>query len=385
MNSGFLLLLALGIFIAYVNGANDVSKGVATLVGSGITTYKRAMIWGTVWTGIGGLAGAFLAGAMIETFGKGLLADGTVPTLAAAVATIIGAGTWVAIATRTGLPVSTTHAILGAIAGVGTMAYGLDGCNWVALGSRVALPLLLSPIVALLATVALLKGWTALSGGPGSQKADCLCVVMEPPKLLANADSVCCSTAAVSPIRTGIVLAPGTECGREDSGILRFTSNHLHWMTSGGTSFARGMNDAPKMVALILVAGAVSGAPLGVDVAMQPVAFILVALGMMAGSWVAGRRVTGVMAEKVTPMDHHEGFVANLVTAAMVGPGAALGLPMSTTHVSSGAIIGLGSQDAGRLNWKTVRQMLLAWIITVPAAAVLGIAVFGILRYFGSA
>ena len=378
MNPQFLLLLTLGIFIAYVNGANDVSKGIATLVGSGVTSYRRAILWGSVWTGLGGLAGALLAGAMVAPFGSGLLAQGTVPTLAAAMATIAGAGVWVAIATRTGLPVSTTHAIVGSIAGVGTMAYGLDGFNWVALGSRVALPLLLSPFVALLGTVALLKAWTALSGGPERQKADCLCVVMEPPQLLATADSVCCGTKAVSPVRTGIVVAPEEECAGEDAGILRFTSNHLHWLTSGGTSFARGMNDAPKMVALILVAGVASGA----DAAMQPIAFILVALGMMAGSWLAGRRVTGVLAEKVTAMDHHEGFVANLVTAAMVGPGAALGVPMSTTHVSSGAIIGLGSQDSGRLNWKTVGEMMLAWIVTLPAAAALGIAIYEIMSFF---
>jgi inorganic phosphate transporter, PiT family len=376
MNPGFLLLLALGIFIAYVNGANDVSKGIATLVGSGITNYRRAILWGAVWTGVGGLAGALLAGAMINTFGKGLLTGGTVPTLPAAVATIIGAAAWVAIATRTGLPVSTTHAIVGSIAGVATIAYGLDGFNWYALGSKVALPLLLSPVAAIAVTVVTLKVWTVLSGGSGRQKADCFCVVMEPPKLLATADSVCCGTKAVSSISTGIVVAPESECLDAESGALRLTSNHLHWLTSGGTSFARGMNDAPKMVALILAVGV----PLGTGVSMRPAAFILVALGMVAGSWLAGRRVTTVLAEKVTRMDHYEGFVANLVTAAMVGPGAALGLPMSTTHVSTGAIIGLGSQDRGRLQWDKVGEMLLAWVITLPLAAALGIAVFGILR-----
>ena len=378
MNLGFLPLLAIGAFIAYVNGANDVSKGIATLVGSGLTSYRRAILWGTVWTGLGGLAGAFLSGAMIETFGSGLLTVGTVPTLAAAGATISGAGLWVAIATRVGLPVSTTHAIVGSIAGVGTMAYGLQGFNWAALGGKIALPLLLSPILALILTVVLLKHWGSLAGGPGRRGLDCLCVSLAPSKLLANTDSVCYSTAAVSPIETGIVFAAESKCRSEESGILRLTMNQLHWLTSGGTSFARGMNDAPKMVALILAAGAASGA----DVGMQPVAFILVALGMMAGSWVAGRRVTGVMAEGIAPMDHHEGFMANLVTVAMVGPGAALGLPMSTTHVSSGAIIGVGTQDNGRLNWKTVRDMLLAWVITMPAAAVLGIAAFEILRLF---
>lgn len=93
VNLQFLLLLVLGIFIAYVNGANDVSKGIATLAGSGVTRYQRAIIWGSFWSAIGGLGGALLAGGMIQTFGKGLLADGTAPTLTAALATIIGLGT----------------------------------------------------------------------------------------------------------------------------------------------------------------------------------------------------------------------------------------------------------------------------------------------------
>ena len=376
MSLEVLLVLAVGVLIAYANGANDVSKGIATLVGSGVASYRRAILWGTIWTGVGGLAGALLARAMVETFGRGLLAGGTAPTIAATVAMLAGAGAWVAIATRTGLPVSTTHAIVGSIAGVGTMANGLDGFNWFTLGSKVALPLLLSPVLALMVTVVVLRIWNSFAVGAGRSKADCLCVVMEPPPLLAEADSICCSTVPVFPIRTGIVLAPESACGFEESGALRLTLNHLHWLTSGSASFARGMNDAPKMVALILAAGVASGA----DTTLHPLAFVLVALAMVAGSWIAGRRVTGVMAEKVTQMDHYEGFVANLVTAAMVGPGAALGLPMSTTHVSAGAILGLGSQDAGRLNWKTVRDMLLAWVITLPAAAALGIVVFETLR-----
>ncbi len=66
------VIVALGVLIAYVNGSNDVSKGIATLAGSGLTNYRRAILWGTVWTGLGGFAGALLAGAMVGTFGKGL-------------------------------------------------------------------------------------------------------------------------------------------------------------------------------------------------------------------------------------------------------------------------------------------------------------------------
>src|SRR3954462_836834 len=113
-----LLATALGALIAFVNGANDVSKGIATLVGSGTTTYRRALAWAAVWTGFGAISGAWLAGAMVQTFGGGFLVAGTVPTFAAAVAAVSGASVWVLLATRIGAPVSTTHALLGSLAGV---------------------------------------------------------------------------------------------------------------------------------------------------------------------------------------------------------------------------------------------------------------------------
>jgi PiT family inorganic phosphate transporter len=151
------------------------------------------------------------------------------------------------------------------------------------------------------------------------------------------------------------------------------TSTQLHWLTSGATSFARALNDTPKILALVLMTAALSaGTPFGKNLASAMVAF-----RMVAGSWMAGRRVTRVLAEKVTPMDHTEGFIANLVTAGLVGPGAALGLPMSTTHVSSGAIIGVGVPKKADLNWRTVQSMMLAWIVTMPLAAILGVGFHG--------
>jgi PiT family inorganic phosphate transporter len=289
-----------------------------------------------VFTALGGIAGAGLAGAMVQTFGKGLLHPGTAPTLTAAIATILGAAAWVLIATRTGLPVSTTHAIVGALVGVAVLAYGMHAVAWHALVQKVALPLAASPLVAIAATVALVRGATALVG-----PADCVCADIVPERL---------------------------------------TLSHLHWLTSGATSFARGMNDAPKMVALALAALAISGSVR----ASSPALFAWIAAGMVAGSLIAGRRVTHVLAERVTPLDHREGFVANGVTAALVVAGAVLGWPMSTTHVASSAIIGVGAQrKPGLLNRKTVREMVLAWLLTLPAAALLGIAAYEALRLAG--
>jgi PiT family inorganic phosphate transporter len=94
-----------------------------------------------------------------------------------------------------------------------------------------------------------------------------------------------------------------------------------------------------------------------------------------AGSVAGGRRVTRLLAEGVTPMNHREGLAASGVTALLVTTGAVFGLPMSTTHVSSGAIVGVGTARDS-VAWGTVRAMALAWVVTLPAAAVLGAGVY---------
>jgi PiT family inorganic phosphate transporter len=374
---GVVLAVAAGVALAYVNGANDVSKGIATLVGSGVTDYRRAILWGSFCTGLGGLAGAIFATAMVGTFGRGLLSQNTVPTWAAALATIIGSTAWVAIATRTGLPVSTTHAIVGSIAGVGTVAYGLHGLQWTSLAGRIAVPLMVSPLVGLALTYLGTRLLKPQQMHEGSRLADCVCADIEAaPALLqsTSAQTVLLSTMPSPTLR--IEVASQETCSAKQPHLIAVTLSHLHWFTSGATSFARGLNDAPKVVAIVLAAIALSGTKTNLRVAV----FVLVTAAMVAGSLMAGRRVTSVLAEKVTKMNDQEGFLANLITAALVGPGAALGLPMSTTHVSSGTIVGLGLQRKSGLNWKVVREMLLAWIVTLPLAALLGIVAYFLLR-----
>jgi PiT family inorganic phosphate transporter len=368
-------VLLFAVFLAYTNGSNDVSKGIATLVGSGVTSYPRAISWGILWTAAGAIAGAFLARAMVITFAQGLLTRGASPTLTAAIATIAGAAAWVMFATRTGLPVSTTHAIVGSIAAVGVVAYGWNGVNWLSFSGKIAAPLLLSPIASLLLTAMLLRGWRGLAR-TARGATECVCMEAVPAAEFSAAPQ---SAAAVTlPMPPIVRIFTGTlkVCMVTCPSAAQLTVNHLHWLTSGATSFARGLNDAPKMVALVVAAVALSGDARP----MTPAVFVLVALGILAGSWMGGRRVTVVLAEKVTRMDHREGFVANLVTAALIGPGAALGLPMSTTHVSSGAIIGAGILKEAGVNRRTVEDMLLAWIVTVPAAGVLGILAYELLR-----
>ncbi|MBI2388568.1 MAG: inorganic phosphate transporter [Deltaproteobacteria bacterium] len=351
------ITVSVALLVAYANGANDVSKGVATLVGSGVTEARRAIGWGTAWTAAGALAGAFAATALARTFGAGLLTPGTTPTLVAALATIVAAATWVILATFTGLPVSTTHALIGALSGVAAFAYGIDHVRWSAVLGNIAVPLVASPVVAIAATTLILRLRPA-----AAPVSDCVCV----------------ATTAAAPagaVGAAVVVACERACNDASlEGIITVT--RLHWLTSGATSFARGMNDAPKIAAIVLGASLVDGralSSLGV--------FALVATGMVAGSLLSGLRVTRVLAEDVTRMDHHEGFVANLVTSLLVGSGAVLGMPMSTTHVSTAAIAGAGlARPQPSVTTKTLRDLALAWIVTLPASALIGVLLFAAFR-----
>ncbi len=137
--------------LAFANGSNDVSKGVATLVGSGVADYPKAMLWGTVWTVAGGFLGLYLSTAVVATFMNGIVSapagavrESSLPP----VAVMIGATGWVLFAARVGLPVSTTHAITGALCGVGLAAWGVGGVQWASLMHKVILPLSLSPLLA---------------------------------------------------------------------------------------------------------------------------------------------------------------------------------------------------------------------------------------------
>ncbi|MFQ6114867.1 MAG: inorganic phosphate transporter, partial [bacterium] len=176
------------------------------------------------------------------------------------------------------------------------------------------------------------------------------------------------------------VVASDSQCGEEHPYAFRLNVDTLHWLSSGAASFARGLNDAPKVVALGISLMIATGNSVG---NFNPLNFFFVSLGMGLGSYLAGLRVTELLAERVTHMNHSEGFSANLMTAVLVTIAARLGLPVSTTHVSSGAIIGIGLRKGTKgVYWKTVRDMVLAWIVTLPAAGFFAVTAYYILRFF---
>ncbi len=356
----FLLVLAL----AFANGTNDVSKAIATLVGSGVTSYRRAIVWGTMWTMAGAGAAALVAGAMVKTFSNGLLQTSTIisPTLALAI--LFGAMAWVLFASRTGLPVSTTHALTGAIVGTGLVAYAGDGLLWPAIGKKIALPLLLSPFLALGTSLILHPAVRLLAA---KWEGACLCVIPASRALVTISAQGNTRTVFQSTSFGQAVVDVPAHCDRAGLQGLVLGLDTIHWISSGLASFARGTNDAPKIVAMLLLGSASATWP---STLFQITAFGGVALAMGLGSYFGGLRVTEVLAEKVTRMDHAEGLTANLTTSTLVLSSGWLGLPVSTTHVSSSAIIGIGLlKGLSAVRWSTVRDMVLAWVITLPAAA----------------
>jgi PiT family inorganic phosphate transporter len=365
-----ILAVLLVMLLAFANGSNDVSKAVATLVGSAVTNYRTAIAWGTMWTVLGALAAGFLANAMVKTFSKGLIASGLSLEPSLAFSVLIGAAAWVLFASTTGLPVSTTHALTGAIVGAGLVAVGSGGLLWPAILKKIALPLLVSPFLALTLSLVVHPAVRAMAS---RWEGTCLCLMPTSRALVSIDARGSTRTLFQAPSLGQPVAAVPAQC--DQVGLPGFTVGlgTIHWLSSGLASFARGANDAPKIVAILLLGEVLSAwTP-----ATKGLAFLAVAAAMGLGSLVGGLRVTEVLAEKVTPMDHSEGLSANLATSSIVLTAATVGLPVSTTHVSSSAIIGIGLLKGLRVvRWDTVRDMVLAWVATLPGAALLAYLAF---------
>jgi len=361
------LILAV-VFLAYSNGANDNFKGVASLFGSGTCGYRNAISWATVTTFAGSVAAIFFAQGLLKRFsGKGLVPDAFTGSPEFLLAVAIGAGATVILATLTGFPISTTHGLTGALVGAGLVAAGPE-VNFGVLGKAFVLPLLLSPVLALAAGGAIYLTFRFVRLRFGVTKEMCVCAGTETKVILMPQPNGVFAAQRL-PTLSMRVDDPAICTERYAGSFLGVNAGRLvdalHFLSAGAVSFARGLNDTPKIAALLLVATAL-------NIRWRLVA-VAVAIGL--GGILNARKVADTMAHKITGMNTGQGFSANLATALLVTTASVHGLPVSTTHVSVGSLLGIGVTTR-QARWKSVLLILLSWVITLPCAALLAALVY---------
>jgi len=355
-----LLLIAVA-FLAYSNGANDNFKGVASLFGSRTCGYRTAIGWATVATFLGSLAALFLAQVLLKKFsGKGLVPDVLIATPQFVLAVAVGAGATVLLATVLGFPISTTHGLTGALVGAG-LATAWTAVDLAQLGNAFVLPLLLSPFLAVATGGVLYLGFRFLRLRMGVTKEMCFCAGLEEHIVpLAQPSGVFAAQAL--PVPSVSIDKPATCTQRYAGKLIGISADRvlkaLHFLSAGAVSFARGLNDTPKIAALLLAASTL-------DIQLG---LLAVACAMAVGGLLSARKVANTMSHKITGMDSGQGFAANLSTAVLVTTASLHGLPVSTTHVSVGSLIGMGAVT-GRVKWRPVLGVLTSWVITLPCAA----------------
>lgn len=375
MTMGLFFIFLSGLFLAFSNGANDNFKGVATLLGSRTTSYKVALIWATATTFAGSLAAFFLAQKLMANFsGKGLVPDQVVQLGSFSASVALASAATVFLATQLGFPVSTTHALTGALVGAGLLA-SPDGVNTDKLLSSFFVPLLVSPVIAIVSTTVLYPVFSFVRKKLGITRESCLCigneVVSPAPSLIPNGGAAailqveCCPTISIGTKVTCEERYVGHVWGLSAKDIL----DKSHFLSAGLVSFARGLNDTPKIAAVLLVGNF-----------LQPMPSIaLVGIAIAVGGMIMAKRIAETMSFQITEMNDGQGFSANLVTGAVVIGASQLGLPVSTTHVSVGALFGIGT-ITGKAHWRSILKIVLAWVTTLPVAGSLGYLCFAVLK-----
>ena len=374
------LLFLTTLFVAYANGANDNFKGVATLFGSDTATYRGAIVLATITTFAGALCSVYFAEALVHAFsGKGLVPDAVAASPDFLLSVAAGAGATVILATLLGLPVSTTHALTGGLTGAGLLAAGPQ-LNLAHLGSGFFAPLVLGPVLAVLLIIPFYRALRALPNRLGIKRESCICVGAQQfipvRQLQYNAALKLYTMPATAPVGVGISVGTQKDCVEKYSGELfgisgQMLINGLHYLSAGTVSFARGLNDTPKIVGLLLVVEA-----LHIQLGM-----LAIATAMAIGGLLNARKVAITISKKISRMSDGQALTANIVTGLLVILASRFGLPVSTTHVSVGAIGGIGLAN-GSVDKGVMGGILASWLLTLPVAAIVGALTYALLAFF---
>lgn len=357
------ITLVIVVFLAFANGANDNFKGVATLFGSKVASYNTALAWGTFTTFLGSIVAVFLASSLVAQFsGKGLVPELIVGDSSFILAVVIGTTATVLLATKIGMPVSTTHGLLGGIFGAGLIATGSD-FNFDKLINSFFLALIFSPLIAAILSIILYSLFKKLRKKLNVSRDTCVCIGKKYVPVYQSSDSCDCYEFTSG---SGVIkIADTEECievyGGSFMGIrVNRAVSIVHFISAGWVSFARGLNDTPKIVGLII----------GLELLQVEWSLLIIGVFMVLGAIFNARKVADTMSNKITNLNQGQGLTANLITGGLVTLASIFALPVSTTHVSVGAIFGMGITSKER-NRRMIKKITLSWVLTLPLAAII--------------
>lgn len=401
---------AFGFFMAWGVGANDVANAMGTSVGSKALTIKQAILIAMVFE----FAGAYLAGGEVtSTIRKGIV-DTDVFTdkpdllVFGMLSALLAAGTWLAIASFRGWPVSTTHSIIGAIVGFAAVGVSNDAVNWDKVSTIVA-SWVVSPIMAGTISFAIFRSVQRLiliRDNPFDRAKQyapmymfAVGFLMAMVTLLKGLKHVfkdfgiklSFGENAVVAIGFGIFVAIiGTYLlSKVERDISKEEDNRFYNVervfavlmifTACSMAFAHGSNDVANAVGpLAAVVNVVNaGGDIAAKSAMPSWILLLGGAGIVVGLATYGFKVMGTIGRKITELTPSRGFAAELGAAATVVLASGTGLPISTTHTLVGAVLGVGmARGIGAINLRMVGSIFLSWVVTLPAGAALSILFF---------
>ena len=312
-------VIVVALFFDFTNGFHDTANAIATSVSTRALTPRTAVLLAAILN----FAGAFVSFAVAATIAKGIVNADAI-TLSVILAGLVGAITWNLITWFLGLPSSSSHALIGGIAGSAIAASGLDVINWSGIWNKVVLPGLLSPTIGFVAALALMFGlvWVIRRR---------------------------------SPTRVNRVF------------------RRAQIVSGSFVAFTHGTNDAQKTMGIMSLALIVSG-HLDADFDRPPTWVIVsAALAMALGTYAGGWRIIKTMGTRIAKIDPPQGFAAQTACAGILWTTAHYGFPVSTTQTITGCVMGAGaSRRFSAVRWGIAGNIAVAWILTLPAAAFVG-------------
>ena len=325
------ITIGLTVIFEFVNGFHDSANSIATVVATKVLSPVKAVIWAAVFNFIG----IYLSQAVAKTIGKGIIDQDLIYREGALLlfCAVIGAIAWDLITWWFAIPTSSSHALVGGLIGAGVAVAGLNAIVWSGT-LRTVLFIVVSPVAGLIAAFLITVG------------------VM---RLLKRVSKT----------------------------TVNKWFRHLQLGSSAFYSFGHGSNDAQKGMGIITMVLLIESGSIGAF-QVQDWVMIVCGVAISLGTFFGGWRIVRTMATRITKLEPYQGFSAETGSAAMLFFTAHYGIPVSTTHTISGGIMGVGAtRRLSAVRWGLGRKIVIAWILTIPAAATVSGALFLILKSMG--